>query len=180
MTHCEPMDAAELPQSDDDEPDSLTVEISDERSGIDRQKFAIDEKIIVDAVTMAARDQGYFAGCVGILIADDDEIHRINREHLDHDYPTDVISFAYAADEHTGWIEGELVVSGDTAKRESESRNIAAVDELLLYVIHGALHIGGLDDTDDASRREMRAAERRVLISCGYDAGQADRIVGTV
>ncbi len=88
-----------------------------------------------------------------------------------------MISFCYAADPPL--IEGELVASMDTAVSRAcellagpqsiDDRNAlwSAADELLLYVVHGTLHICGMDDHDDADRRAMRQAEAEVMTRLG-------------
>jgi len=117
------------------------------------------------AVRKAAGQLGFTRGSIGVLITDDVTIHEINHKHLQHDYPTDVISFAYSADGQM--IEGELVASIDTARREASELGCAVVHELLLYVIHGALHICGLGDQTDDQQSLMRTAEQSVLRSLG-------------
>lgn len=119
------------------------------------------------AVRLAASDQGYTSGAIGLLITDDETIHEINRTHLQHDYPTDVISFSY---ERSGSrVEGELVASVDTANRESAELRWSALNELILYVVHGTLHICGLEDESAPQRSLMRQAEQRVLAELGIE-----------
>jgi len=126
-----------------------------------------------DAVIAAARLSGFTLGSIGVLITDDETIHRINHEHLDHDYPTDVISFAYH--QQSPKVEGELVASLDTAAREASVLGWTTLNELLLYVIHGTLHICGLDDQTVEARKRMRQAEQQVLASLGiFDASNFD------
>jgi probable rRNA maturation factor len=104
---------------------------------------------------------------VSIAIVDDPTIHQLNREHLDHDWPTDVISFLFEADEAAASVEGEIVASIDTATRLSQAAGWSPQDELLLYVIHGLLHLAGLDDIEPADQLEMRTAERDCLMALG-------------
>jgi probable rRNA maturation factor len=118
-----------------------------------------------NAVRTAARSQGFSDGSIGVLITDDETIHKINREYLDHDYPTDVISFAYS--QSCPNVEGELVVSLDTAIREAAELHWPALHELLLYVVHGTLHICGLNDTTPEESLQMRMAEQQVLLELG-------------
>lgn len=122
-------------------------------------------KRVRDAIRAAAKSQGFTAGSVGALVTDDDTIQEINRAHLDHDYPTDVISFAYSKLPPN--LEGELVVSLDTAKREAAELHWPALHELLLYVVHGTLHICGLDDSTPEQRQQMRITEQQVLFELG-------------
>ncbi|MFG0289680.1 MAG: rRNA maturation RNase YbeY [Rhodopirellula sp. JB044] len=119
----------------------------------------------VTAIANAVRSAASVGGCsdcrVGVRVTDDPTIHKINRDFLEHDYPTDVISFPYEL--QPPMVEGELVVSIDTAEVESVDAGWSVAEELLLYVMHGTLHLVGFDDTDDESRKEMRNAERRAM-----------------
>jgi probable rRNA maturation factor len=97
-----------------------------------------------------------------ISIVDDPTIHRLNREHLDHDWPTDVISFVF--DNDNGNIDGEIIASIDTAARLAQQAAWPTADELLLYIIHGLLHLAGLDDITPEARHQMRQAEQDCLL----------------
>jgi probable rRNA maturation factor len=106
---------------------------------------------------------------ISVAVVSDDEIHRVNREHLAHDFPTDVISFLYESDESPRRIEGEIVVSADTAAREAPRHGWEARSELLLYVVHGLLHLSGFDDLSPAVKRVMRREERRMMALLGVE-----------
>lgn len=95
---------------------------------------------------------------VVVALVDDETIAELHERYLGVPEPTDVLSFPH----------GEIVVSGDTARREAAARGIPPLHELVLYVVHGALHLAGHDDRTPAARRRMRAAERRVLAELGY------------
>jgi len=123
------------------------------------------ESIVQKAVTVAAQALGFSSGRLGVMITDDETIHEINLRHLDHDYPTDVISFTYDRTKTT--VEGELVVSLCTARRSAIEIGWDWRNELLLYVVHGTLHICGLEDTSPAERAEMRSQEQAVLERLG-------------
>lgn len=126
---------------------------------------------IREAVRKAAALRACHTGEIGVAIVDDPRIHNVNRQHLQHDYPTDVISFPYElAPPH---VEGELVVSWDTALREGRRVGWPAEHELLLYLVHGTLHLVGMDDQDPADRTAMRSAERTVLEQMGVSDVQA-------
>lgn len=127
----------------------------------------VDQQKLQRAVAAAAADRGYHRGEIGIRVTDDTRIHQINRDHLGHDYPTDVISFAYHADKPD--VEGELVVSVDTAGQRASELGWPVAHELSLYVVHGTLHITGMDDHDPSDRAEMRDAEQRIMIQLGID-----------
>ncbi len=96
-----------------------------------------------------------------IAIVDDASIHRLNRQHLDHDWPTDVISFVF--ENQAGHVDGEIIASLDTARRVCLQTGGPESDELLLYVVHGLLHLAGLDDRQPEQRAVMRAHEQQCL-----------------
>src|SRR5690606_31695495 len=78
---------------------------------------------------------------VSVAIVDDPTIQEVNREHLDHDWPTDVVSFVI--DQRDGVVEGEVIASHQTAERVHADAQWSVSDELLLYVVHGILHVAG-------------------------------------
>ncbi len=119
------------------------------------------------AIRAAALHRGFTSGSIGLAIVDDPAIHKINLQHLNHDYPTDVISFCYQQDAPE--IEGELVVSRDTAEREAACLGWDAAHELTLYAVHGTLHICGLEDGSPEQRQAMRQAEQAVLRQLGIE-----------
>ncbi len=114
-----------------------------------------------------------------VVIVDDAVIRQWNRDFLGHDWATDVISFPEEeSDPLRHWeahqlrgsgrvIAGELMVSAETALREAQLRAASVNDELLLYCVHGWLHLCGYDDLTDAERPLMRARERDVLTLFG-------------
>lgn len=124
-----------------------------------------NEQRLRDACSAASSFRDFHQGEVGIRVTTDAAIHEINREHLGHDYPTDVISFPYTAT--PPHIEGELVVSVDTAAERAKELGWSVEHELLLYVVHGTLHITGMDDHDPQDRLAMRCAEREVMLRLG-------------
>lgn len=125
----------------------------------------VDEKRLRRAVKAILTDAGIARGEVSIAVVDDARMHELNRRYLDHDYPTDVLSFVLARDgDH---LDGQIIVSADYAAREAVRYGWNADDELLLYTIHGALHLAGYDDLNPDANREMRQAERKYLAQFG-------------
>lgn len=122
------------------------------------------------AATAAALERGFTSGRIEIAVVGDDRIRQVNRQHLGHDWETDVISFPYRCEGSV--IEGELIVSWDTACREAADTGWPRLTELALYVIHGTLHLTGMDDCDSRGRHEMRAAEMAVLASLRLEGAQ--------
>jgi probable rRNA maturation factor len=99
---------------------------------------------------------------LSLALVDDAEIRRINREFLEHDYPTDVISFRYSEPDDAV-LDGELILGVETAARVAAELGWSLDDELLLYGLHGYLHLCGYDDQTAEARQAMRQRERELL-----------------
>jgi probable rRNA maturation factor len=121
----------------------------------DRQAIPVDAALL----RRAARAAGELRGPVEIVVVNDAGIRQVNRAVLGHDRATDVVTCPM--EEPHLW--GEVVVSAETAAREARRRRVPLARELALYVVHGVLHLAGLDDRTAAGRRAMRAAERAAL-----------------
>ncbi|MBL8829892.1 MAG: rRNA maturation RNase YbeY [Planctomycetaceae bacterium] len=126
-----------------------------------------DEAPLRRAVEFILKEARLTEATISVAIVDDPQIHEINRKFLQHDYPTDVISFVLESDE--GRLEGEVIVSADTAATVAARLAWPVEHELLLYVVHGVLHLVGYDDLDPDSLREMRTREREVLAEFGIE-----------
>ena len=110
-------------------------------------------------------DHGIKSGNVNIVLVDNDTIQQYNRDFLQHDYPTDTISFPIEA--RQGYLEGEVLVCTEIAKERAKEFGWTAEEELFLYVIHGMLHLVGFDDTTSEQRDAMREKEREYLTTLG-------------
>jgi probable rRNA maturation factor len=135
----------------------------------------IDTDLVIEACRKIAEGAGHSAAAISITLVNDDEMQVLNREHLDHDYPTDVLSFPLSAP--GGMLEGEIIVSSGTAIANAEEYGNRAVDELLLYVVHGMLHLVGLDDKTEAAATKMRQAEAYWLAELDVDHARIESLV---
>lgn len=140
----------------------ITIEIADEQSDL-----ALDHHRLQRAVRMVLEEAAVARARISLAVVDDPTIRRLHREYLDQDEPTDVLSFVLERGEDR--LEGEVIVSGQTAKLAAARFGWAAEDELLLYVIHGTLHLIGCDDATLEQRAEMRRQERAHLSRFGLD-----------
>ncbi len=123
--------------------------------------FNAPEKTIVETVRCVLLDHMVRRGEVSLAIIDDATMQRLNRIHLQHDYPTDVLSFLLHRDQDM--LEGEVIVSAETAVRAARDYNWTEANELLLYALHGTLHLVGYDDHTQADRQAMRDCEAYYL-----------------
>ena len=120
----------------------------------------------VDLASLARRvleSEGCPWSYVGIILADHDRVHELNRDFLGHDYRTDVLSFPI--DRTDAGLEGEVYVDLDTAEVNARRYGEPYEREVARYVVHGLLHLAGHDDSTDAEREAMRHLEDRYLSS---------------
>ncbi|MFZ5831008.1 MAG: rRNA maturation RNase YbeY [Planctomycetota bacterium] len=116
-------------------------------------------------------DHGIHRGTLGVAIVDDETIAHLHARWLDDPEPTDVLSFPLGSG--PGMLDGEVIASAETAIAASEQYGLAPADELLLYVIHGTLHLLGYDDRRYGERARMRHAERVAMRQAGIDMPHA-------
>lgn len=107
-----------------------------------------------------AKSYGRKIGEVGYLFVDDEKILEVNNEYLGHDYYTDIITFDYDEGDQ---INGDLVISLDTVKSNAELFGKTYEEELFRVIIHGILHLCGINDKGPGEREIMEAAENKAL-----------------
>lgn len=96
---------------------------------------------------------------VNIIVMDDQAIHEMNRTYLNHDYPTDVITFYL--DEQP--LTGEIYISAETARHQAAEYGVSFTNEMMRLAAHGALHLAGYDDATEEERERMRKLEDRYI-----------------
>lgn len=114
---------------------------------------------------------------VSVVCVDDDRMAALNRKYLGHRGPTDVLSFDLRdGAEKDPIIDGEIVISMETARREAKRRGHSVVAEASLYAVHGLLHLLGYDDHDPRRASKMHRVEDEILrsIKLGTVRGRAD------
>jgi probable rRNA maturation factor len=122
---------------------------------------------------------------LSVVLADNATVRRVNRDFLQHDYDTDVLSFLFestpapasegrpirsAHRSHGRHLDGEVLASAEMAAQTAGRFGWSARDELTLYLVHGLLHLCGYDDVSPQERRIMRGRERSILTDLGISA----------
>lgn len=138
----------------------IHVEISNRQ-----QALPVDRRLLRRAVRAVLTEEGIADAEISLAIVDDPTIRDLHRRYLGHDDPTDVISFVLERTET--WLEGEVIVSADTARTAAPRYGCSPAEELLRYVIHGTLHLAGYRDDTPRERTTMRAGERKYLAKMG-------------
>lgn len=109
---------------------------------------------------VAATYDGRKVGNLNYIFCNDDRILEVNKEFLGHDYYTDIITFDYS---EPGVVSGDMYISLDTVLTNSEKFHTSYDKELLRVIIHGVLHLCGINDKGRGERAVMEAAEERAL-----------------
>ena len=99
-------------------------------------------------------------GEIAYIFCSDEKILEVNRQYLQHDYYTDIITFDYCEDNR---LSGDLFISLETVKTNSEQFNTPYEEELHRTIIHGILHLCGINDKGPGEREIMEAAENKAL-----------------
>lgn len=144
---------------------AIAVEVSDRQ-----RTLRLGSRWLVGIVRRALARQGIAAAEIGILLVDDAGIAELHERWLDVPGPTDVITFDLADETAGDRLQGDIVVSTETAARTARTLGWSPRHEAAYYVIHGLLHLAGYDDHTAADRRAMRARERVLLAACGLPA----------
>lgn len=132
--------------------------ISYNTDGVDMPK--IKKRTITSWIRAVAATYGRRVGDVGYLFVNDEKILEMNREYLGHDYYTDVITFDYDEDDI---VSGDIIISLDTVKSNAELYAKSYDEELHRVIIHGILHLCGINDKGPGEREIMERAENRAL-----------------
>ncbi|MGN0217346.1 MAG: rRNA maturation RNase YbeY [Bacteroidaceae bacterium] len=111
-------------------------------------------------VKQVAQSYGRKVGEVAYVFVDDAEILRVNRQYLQHDYYTDIITFDYCEGDT---ISGDLFISLDTVRSNAAELGVPYGQELRRVIIHGILHLCGINDKGPGEREIMEAAENKAL-----------------
>ena len=121
----------------------------------------LDRKAVKAWITaVTATYQGRKVGNLNYIFCNDDRILEVNREFLGHDYYTDIITFDYS---EPGVVSGDMYISLDTVESNSFKFHTSMDKELMRVIIHGVLHLCGINDKGRGERAIMEAAENRAL-----------------
>lgn len=111
-------------------------------------------------IRSVAESYGKKVGDIAYIFCNDEKILEVNRQYLQHDYYTDIITFDYCEGDV---ISGDLFISLDTVRSNSEEQQTTYNEELHRVIIHGILHLCGINDKGPGEREIMEAAENKAL-----------------
>lgn len=127
----------------------------------------IKRRVISAWVKGVAASYGRTVGSIAYVFCDDERILEVNKQFLSHDYYTDIITFDYCDDErmmgNPKAISGDLFISLDTVRSNAEQQHVTYEEELHRVIIHGILHLVGINDKGPGEREVMEEAENKAL-----------------
>ncbi len=115
---------------------------------------------MIASVTKALRAHKVANANVDIVLLSDRRIRTLNKQYLQHDYATDVITFPLDNQP----LYGEIYVSLETARRQAKEYGVTVVNELCRLAVHGALHLLGYDDASETERSAMHKLETKYIV----------------
>lgn len=126
--------------------------------GVNMPKFR--HRLANKWIKEVAASHGRKVGEVGYMFVNDDKILEVNEQYLGHNYYTDIITFDYDEDDT---INGDIVISLDTVRTNAEKFNKGYEDEFHRVLIHGILHLCGINDKGPGERAIMERNEDEAL-----------------
>lgn len=135
---------------------SLAVDIA--LSGV---RVPVSRARLTDVARAALRADGVRDALISITFVDTREITRLNREHLNHRGPTDVISFGFVRASSADPVVGDIYIAPDVARAQARDRGISVREEIIRLVVHGVLHVLGHEHPEDESRERSPMWQRQ-------------------
>lgn len=133
-------------------------EISYLAQGVELPK--IDQSAVNQWIEQVAQRHQRVVGDLTYIFCNDEKILEVNRQYLQHDYFTDIITFDYSSRKR---ISGDMFISLDTIKSNAELFERAYNEELMRVIIHGVLHLCGINDKGPGEREIMEMHENEAL-----------------
>lgn len=119
------------------------------------RRLPIAQRRLRQIIRSVLLHEGIQSATLRLILADDATIQALNRQYLQHDYPTDVLTFVLESEP----LEAEIYIGGEQAHRQAAEYGIPVSEELIRLSIHGVLHALGYNDQTPQERRAMHARQ---------------------
>lgn len=110
-------------------------------------------------ITTIVNNEAQKTGDINIIFCSDEYLLQVNKQYLDHDYYTDIITFNYNTDK----VNGDLFISIDRVAENAEKQNVPRGTEMLRVIIHGVLHLLGYNDKSPEEEKVIRQKEDKAI-----------------
>ena len=140
----------------------------------------LDRKQVLQLIRRVIKEEGRSTKSLSIVLTDNRHLRDLNRQYLGHDFHTDVISFPLEDPEWSngsanGGLNGEIIASAELAVQRARSLHGDPRAELMLYIVHGLLHLMGYDDRTPHDAKRMHDREDELLEGFGLGCVGAGR-----
>lgn len=119
-----------------------------------------NQSLITEWINESISAEGLSIGEISLIFCSDEYLLKVNQDHLNHDYYTDIITFDYCENKT---VSGDLFISVDRVKENAEAFGVSFNHELSRVIIHGVLHLCGYKDKTTADAEEIREKENFYL-----------------
>ncbi len=130
------------------------------------QHSSISKRAVHNLISSLKKEFNLSISFLSISFISSSELHDINREYLNHDYETDIITFNYSKKIQD--IDGEILISFEDARRNAKKFNVTYGKELNRLVIHGMLHLLNFDDNNKENKKIMKRMENKLILSYNF------------
>lgn len=145
----------------------VVIDNSQEKIRIDESINELIEKVVLECLTLEEKALNYE---ISITFVDDEEIRELNKEYRNVDKSTDVLSFPLDENEFDipgNILLGDIIISAETAKRQSEEYGHSLEREIAYLTAHSMFHLMGYDHMVEIEKQVMRDKEKQVMLSLG-------------
>lgn len=126
-----------------------------------KKKIPLNNKEILNLLAFLKKELLFKVEEITINFVGNETIHKINKNYLNHDYPTDIITFYYSGSKKN--LDGEIFISTDEALNSAGKFKVSLKNELIRLIIHGILHLAGYDDQTKSEKSKMKRKENLLL-----------------
>ena len=130
------------------------------------QDSSVNKRAVHKLISSLKSEFNLAISSLSISFINSEELRDINKEYLNHDYETDVITFNYS--KKLKEIDGEILVSFEEAKRNAKKFNVAYGKELSRLVVHGMLHLLDFDDNNKENKKIMKQTENKLTLKYNF------------
>ncbi len=126
-------------------------------------KIPISLLSIKAVIRKILKKEGIIPACLSIVFVTNRKMKAMNKKYLRHDYATDVITFDLRECKDPKVMNGEIIISAEMAANNAREFGVPVKKEIVLYVVHGILHLLGYDDHSPSQIKKMRAKEQELM-----------------
>lgn len=145
----------------------VVIDNSQEKIRINESINELIEKVVMECLTLEGKGLDYE---ISVTFVDDEEIRELNKEYRNVDKSTDVLSFPLEENEFDipgNTLLGDIIISAETAKRQSEEYGHSLEREIAYLAAHSMFHLMGYDHMEEVEKQVMRDKEKKVMLSLG-------------